>query len=229
MAFEKNNALISLINNKGKLNKDVTDITLEVFTQLKKVLFILEKTLKQNITDNRIKIRYQDRSSFESEFSIGDDVLIFIMHTNAFVFEPSNPVNNTGYVTNDNSVATCGMISIYNFLADSFQYERKNDTGVLVARLFVNKEKHFFLEGKKHLGVLFSDFANDIIAEDHLIKIVEESIKFSILMDPFVPPFESMKEISVNTAIEYSLQASIASGKRLGFKFEKDADDTQVS
>ena len=150
------------------------------------------------------------------------------MHTNTFVFEPSNPINSTGYVKSDSTRATCGMISVYNFLSDSFQYERRNDVGILIARLFVNKENHFFLEGKKQLGVLFNDFANDVVTEEKLLSVLEETIKFSIQIDPQVPPFEMMKEISVSTAIEYSLQASVFSGKRLGFKFEKDMGEPDV-
>ena len=227
MPLEKNDSLINLISTKGKLNKDVNDVTTEAFVMLKKVLLFLEKTLKQNINDARIKIKYRDTSSFESEIAVGDDVLVFIMHTNAFVFEPSNPINSSGYVKEDSSRAACGMISIYNFLSDSFQYERKNDVGYLIARLFVNQEKHFFVEGKKQLGILFNDFPHTTISEESLLILVENAILYSINIDPMVPPFEMMKEISVNSAIEYSLQSSIATGKRLGFKFDKELGETE--
>ena len=195
---------------------------------IKKTLAVLEKSLKQNIVDDRIKIRYRDTSTYECEIVVGDDLLIFIMNTNAMVFEPSNPINNTGYVTFDATRITCGMISVYNFLSDSFKYERRNDIGHLVARLFVNREKHFFVEGKKHLGVLFNDFSNDIISEEYVLAIIENAIQYCINIDPLVPPFELMKEISVESAMEYSLQASISSGKRLGFKFEKNLGDGEV-
>lgn len=228
MGLVKNDSLIGLINSKGKLNKDVTDATSDVFAMLKKVLLFMEKTLRQNISDNRIKIKYRDTSAFELEIAVGDDVLVFIMHTNAFVFETSNMLNSSGYVKEDRSRATCGMISIYNFLSDSFQYERKNDVGYLIARLFVNREKHFFVEGKKQLGVLFNDFPNNTVDEESLLTIIENAIQYSINIDPMIPPFELMKEISVDTAIEYSLQAGISNGKRLGFKFEKDFGDTET-
>ena len=44
------------------------------------------------------------------------------------------------------------MINIYNFLSDSFVYDRERDLGYLVARVFLNKEGHFFVQGKKQLG-----------------------------------------------------------------------------
>ena len=228
MNFQINDALIGLINEKGKQHNDVTGVTLEVFTLTKKVLLYLEKSLKQNIADTRIKIQFKDSGTFEAQLFIGDDILIFLMHTNAFIFESSNAINNSGYIKEDNTRAMCGIISIYNFLSDSFKYERKNDVGYLIARIFVNREKHFIVEGKKQFGLLFNDFPNNVINEENLLTIVENAIQFSINIDPVVPPFESMKEISVDMAIEYSLQASISSGKRLGFKFEKDIGDSDI-
>ena len=228
MSLQKNDTIIGLINEKGKLNNDVTGATMEVFTLTKKVLLFLEKTIKQNIADTRIKIQFKDSSAFEAQLFIGDDILLFLMHTNAFIFESSNAINNSGYIKSDKTRALCGIISIYNFLSDSFRYERKNDVGNLIARIFVNRENHFIVEGKKQLGLLFNDFPNNIITEDYLLTIIENAIQYSINIDPLVPPFEVMKEISVDMAIEYSLQASITSGKRLGFKFEKDGSDAAI-
>ena len=53
------------------------------------------------------------------------------------------------------------MINIYNFLADSFKYNRLNDVGYLVGRVFLNKDLHYFVEGKRQLGFLYNDFVND--------------------------------------------------------------------
>ena len=52
------------------------------------------------------------------------------------------------YVKEDKMRSFCGVIHVYNFLNDSFKYNRLNDVGNLVARIFVNKDKHFFVEGE---------------------------------------------------------------------------------
>ena len=41
----------------------------------------------------------------------------------------------------------CGVINMYNFLSDSFKYNRENDLGYLIGRMFINKE-NTFVEGK---------------------------------------------------------------------------------
>jgi len=117
------------------------------------------KQVEQNLIstkeiDSRIKIKYTDRGTFEAELKIADEVIIFIMHTNAFVFDPTHSIMKSGYVSINNSNATCGMISIYNFQSDSFKYDRRNDLGIMIARMFVNKESHFLLKEKNNLGFI---------------------------------------------------------------------------
>jgi hypothetical protein len=215
-----NPELIDLVRQKSILSKDVTDITFETFSLLKKTLLQVEKTLKQHIKDDRVKFQFRDNGTFEAELKVGDDVLIFMMYTNALVFDSTHGIYKTGYVAKDPARATCGMISIYNFLSDSFKYERRNDIGYLVARMFINKERHFFLDGKKQLGILFNSFADNVVSEEAMLAVVEKSIQYSIDLDVSVPSFDLMKEISVNEVMDYSLQASISNGKRLGFQFE---------
>lgn len=220
MNIKSSDELIELVKSKSILSKDVTDKTFEAFILLKKILIQTEKNLKEHIKDDRVKIQFRDNGTFEAELKVGDDVLIFLMYTNALVFDPNNSIYKSGYVSKDRSRAVCGMISIYNFLSDSFKYERRNDIGFLIGRIFINKENHFFLDGKKSLGILFNDFANSIVSEESMHAVVEKSIQYSVDLDINVPPFDSMKDISVHDVLDYSLQASIASGKRLGFRFE---------
>jgi hypothetical protein len=224
MEISINDQLLNLIEKKGVLSKNVTDLTFEVFTSFKRILLQIEKNIKEKITDERIKIQYHDSGTFEGELKIGDDVLIFLMYTNAVVLDSHHPIWKNSYVSKVPERGTCGMISIYNFLTDSFKYERRNDTGVLIARIFINSENHFFMEGKKQLSILYNDFNNDIIKDEAILNIIEKSIQYSIDVDIIAPSFDMMKEISVSEVIDYSLQASIASGKRLGFKFENKED-----
>ncbi|MEP7265015.1 MAG: hypothetical protein ABI772_10985 [Bacteroidota bacterium] len=220
MSIKLNKELIELVKTKSILNKDVTDKTFEAFSIFKKILLQVEKILGQEINDDRLKFKYNDNGTFEAELKVGDDILIFLMFTNALIFEANNAIYKSGYVSKDPSRATCGMISIYNFLSDSFKYERRNDIGFLLGRIFINKENHFFMEGKKQLGVIFNDFANNVISEESVLAIIEKSIQYSVDLDLNVPSFDLMKEISVHDVLDYSLQATISSGKRLGFKFE---------
>ena len=117
------------------------------------------------------------------------------------------------------------MINVYNFLADSFKYNRTNDIGYLVARCFVNNEDHFFVEGKRQLGFLYNNFIHDIIDSKKIRSILESTILYSMDFDLLTPPYDNMKEVSVMDIIEVTNAMNIKTGKRLGFKFQVDNDD----
>lgn len=222
----QNGTLVETILRKGGLSKDVTDKTYETLQGLKKVMKDLESNLKRDVgkADSRIRIHYKDRSDFEAEIKVADDLLLFVMHSNALVFDTAHPVWKNSYVSLDHSRATVGMISIYNFLSDSFKFERRNDTGHLVGRMFINREGNFFVEGKRQLGVLFNDFSSQKLNLDQLKSIVEQALLFSLEIDVSVPGFDAMKEITVFEAMVNTMQSTVSTGKRLGFKFEGERD-----
>lgn len=223
---DSNPNLVQTILRKGILSNDVTGKTLEVLHGLKKVLKETETTLKREVgkVDSRIRIQYKDRADFEAEIRVADDLLLFVMHSNALVFDQGHPIWKNSYVSLDASRATVGMISIYNFLSDSFKFERRNDTGHLVARIFVNKEGHFFVEGKRQLGVLFNDFGTQTANHEAMKAIVDQALIFSLDIDVAVPGFDAMKEITVYEAMVNTMQSTVSTGKRLGFKFEGERD-----
>jgi hypothetical protein len=119
------------------------------------------------------------------------------------------------------------MIIIYNFLADSFKYNRINDVGYMVARIFINSELHYFVEGKRQLGFLYHDFPNKTINQQALKNIVESAIIYALDFDLFTPPFEEMQEVSVSQILETSENMRIKTGKRLGFRFRADSDQIE--
>ena len=119
------------------------------------------------------------------------------------------------------------MINVYNFLNDSFRYSRTNDLGYLIGRVFVNKENHYFLEGKRQLGFLYHDFPNKIIDKQALRNIVESAIIYALDFDLFTPPFDEMQEVSVSQILEASENMRIKTGKRLGFRFQADNDQIE--
>lgn len=217
-----NSNLIEMIRTKGALNISVMDSSLKMFGRLKLLLQQFEKSLHQEVIKEGIKILYTDRGTYEAELKVADDVLIFILHTNAFVFDSSNMIYKSGYVKADASRATCGMISIYNFLSDSITFERNHDEGQLIGRIFINQEKHFFVEGKKQIGVLFNDFENAVATDENIQKAIELLLQYCIEMDFYVPPIEVMKEITVNDVRAYTIQNAVDKDNRLGFKFQNE-------
>jgi len=221
---QQSDQLVSTVLGKCGLAKDVSEKTLHVLKSLKVVLQETESSLRKAVhaNDSRITIQYKDRGAFEAEFRIGDDLLLFNMHPNALVFDSAHPIWKNSWVSLDHSRATVGMISVYNFLSDSFKYERGGDPGFLIARMFVGRDGHCFVEGKRQLGVLFNDYSTTQANAQLLSEFVGQTLAFSLDIDVNVPAFDQMKEISVQQAMMNTMQHSAIAGKRLGFKFESE-------
>ena len=218
-------SLLEALVIKSTAKQTVYQNTKRAFIILKKVLKKLEEDYVSAIKDKVPKAVlpvYKERGPFEVEFKIAGDLLIFSLHSNVFEFDDAHPVWKTKYIDEDPMRTYCGTINIYNFLADSFKYNRANDVGYLVARIFVNKDNHFFVEGKNQTEETVKDFAIDTISPGIVRQIVETAIQFSIEFDLLVPAYEQVKVATVDQMFQKISHSKIATGKRLGFTFSAD-------
>jgi len=222
-----NEQILHLLNTKVKNAKNATDTTFAAFSLIKHMLMEYERELKHImlLNDPRIKVKYTDRGTFEAELKVADDVLIFIMHTNAFAFDATHPLSKSNYVSLNPERGVCGMISVYNFMADAMKFERRGELGQLLGRIFINSENHFFVEGKKQIGILFNNFNADTISNDTLKKLIDQFLINALDTDAIVPPMDAMREITVHDALTYMIETSMYDGKKVGFKFRNQQDD----
>ena len=171
---ENTNQLFTLLRDKSLLKQDVYRKTLSVFRQFKDIILTIAKEYaeysKQN--GNSVPFQLKEKSEFEIELHFGGDILLFIMHTNIFEFSREHEVMKTPYIRENKSRSYCGVINIYNFLADSFKYNRVNDLGYLIGRVFINKELHYFIEGKREIGFLYQNFATSVVDETSIRAII---------------------------------------------------------
>ena len=162
--------ILESIKDKSILKQNVFGNTKEHFKSLKKVLkeIISELEVLIQKEDKRITVSYKEKGEYEVQIKIAGDILIFQMHTNVFKFDSSNSLWKTSYLDQDYHRGYCGIINVYNFLADSFKYNRLNDMGYLIARIFINNENHFMVQGKRQLGFLYNDFVNSVMEEENM-------------------------------------------------------------
>ncbi len=222
---EFRNSLLEVFLLKTSVKQKVYENTLQAFLILRKVLKQLEKDyikILDGKVSEKVSPRFREKGPFELEFRIGSEMLIFSMHSNVFGFDRNHPVWNLPYIKEDESRSYCGMIHIYNFLNDSFKYNRPNDLGYLIARIYINKEKHFFVEGKRQSEELLKDFSLDTISPGVLRQIVEIAIQYSIQFDLLVPPYEQVKMATVEQMLEKISYSKMTTGKRVGFSFNVD-------
>ena len=218
--------IIASLAEKAVLKLNVLKQTEEAFEMFRKELEGICDDLNRDLSrvDKRIQMKYAEKGPFDLELKFSDDTLIFSMHTDVFTFDDSHSIRKTSYVNDDPSRAFCGMIMVYNFLSDSFKYNRTNDIGYLIARVFINAEGHFFVEGKRQLGFLYSDFETNQLNPASVRAIIESAVLYSVHFDIFTPPFDQMKVITVQAVQDKSMSGLISTGKRLGFKFQSDSD-----
>ncbi len=216
--------ILKYLSEKAHFKQEVYDNTLEVFNILKEVLAEITADYNDRLEglDRRVLLEYKDGGKFEAQLKVAGDLLMFSMHSNIFEFDREHKVWSLPYAQQDPTLSYCGIINIYNFLSDSFKYKRYDDLGYLIARIFVNREKHFFVEGKRQMGYGVIKFGSSVLDRPTLRNIIETSMAYSMEFDLLVPPYETVKITSVammNKKIETSKQAT---GKRLGFKFNTD-------
>jgi len=221
---EKKLAIIATLKEKSILKQKVFDNTLEAFSNVKDVLKGLSKDVNSSLggMDSRIKLEYTDRSNFDAQIKVAGDILLFSMHSNIFQFDREHPAWKTAYIQKNKFNAYSGIINIYNFLADSFKYSRQDDLGYLIARIFINHEKQYFVEGKRQMGMLFTNYGNEEITRQSLTLIIATAIQYSLEFDLLVPPYDTVKIATVGQAEAKIQHSRVMTGKRLGFQFNSD-------
>ncbi len=216
--------IVDTLKSKSVLKAKVFDNTAEAFNMVKEILKSLSREVNMNLAgiDPRIRMEYTDRSTFDAQLKVAADMLLFSMHSNIFQFDREHPAWKTSYIQKNKFNAYSGIINIYNFLADSFKYSRLDDLGYLIARIFINHENQYFVEGKRQMGMLFTNYGNEAFSKESLEKIVYTAINYSLEFDLLVPPYDTAKIASVGQAESKIQHSKLITGKRLGFQFNSD-------
>ncbi|MDD2539135.1 MAG: hypothetical protein WC377_06705 [Bacteroidales bacterium] len=221
--------IIEGLNVKSHLKNKVFLQTLDAFNLTKEVLHEMSNDVNELLKDGenrRVRFEYRDRGKYEAELKFADDILLFSMHTDVFQFDRDHPVWKNEYVKKEPFSTYCGVISAYNFLTDSFKYNRKDDLGYLVARLFINKDKSYFTEGKRQMTRELSEFGKRIIDKTAIINVVETAVLYSLAFDLLAPPYETVAVATVEQMNAKIDSSKMQTGKRLGFAFC--ADDVKA-
>ena len=215
----QNEIILKLLSEKSVMKQDVFNNTIEAFNRIKDTIKTRAENLSNEISriDKRVNIRYKDTNAQAAQLKVAGDVLEFYMHTNVFEFDKSHPMFKTGYIKSNELNSFCGIINVYNFLADSFKFNRLNDLGYLIARIFINREKKFFIETRTQIGYKYANFSAEPISEEDIVDVINELIIFAVSFDLFTPPYEAVKQVSVMEIQEKANSNALRTGKRLGY------------
>ena len=126
------------------------------------------------------------------------------------------------YVQENRDNSYIGVINIYNFLSDSLKYNRSADEGYLVGRIFINREKCFFVEGKRQTLVRPMAFGQRKIDRDALVEIIETAMHYALNFDLLMPPYEENIRVTVDQFNSKLDNSKFTTGKRLSYDFSID-------
>lgn len=230
MQEENYQEILGKLESKASLKQAIYRSTAEVFGLTKTILSKMAAKLHVDYTqkDPSVEINFKENNLFEAQMKFSGDMLMISMHSNVFNFEAGHSIFQSNYVKADETLSYCGVIYIHNFLADSIKYNRLADEGSLIARILVNKEQHFMVEGDGALGFLYEDFAANIANEESLTDILERSILLCLNTDLLLPPFAQIKDVTLHQKQSLIAASGYPTGKRLGYLFSSETQQNNI-
>jgi hypothetical protein len=218
--------VIAALCGKSCVKQDIYERTQQLFATLKEQASSMADDLGAEVAghDSRLKVAYTDKGPHACQLQLAGDLVIFHMHTNVFRLDQSHSLWKSSYLQEDEMRGYFGVVNMYNFLSDSLRFDRDQDLGYLVARLFLNKEGHFFMQGKRQLGFLYNDLQGNTMDDAALRDILLSVANYVIEFDLLVPPYDQVQQVTVSEIKELSTRPPISTGKRLGFRFQADVD-----
>lgn len=207
-----------LLESKSTAKQAAYKHIVDAFEQLAKESqrITTELIKKTHVTDDDITVHFKFLNDQEFEIKLAGDLLIFVLHTNVVTFDESHEVMQESYIKDNTVNRYFGQIMIYNFMADSVKFGRINDPGYLVARILINHENRFIVEGQSGLKDKFSKISEKPITPDDLNTIVQQTLMIAIDNDLIAPPFPEVRSITLNQKLERTQE--MGAGQKIGFK-----------
>jgi len=81
------------------------------------------------------------------------------------------------------------------------------------------------VQGKRQLGFLYNDLANNTIDANKLKQVLHSAILYVLDFDLLTPPYDQVNQVTVSEVNELNANMQISTGKRLGFRFQADVED----
>lgn len=209
--------IVAALESKAVMKQGIFRSTKAVFNHLKEIAREIARVLAEHFekVDKSVVIEFQDKNEFEFHLKFSGDVLTFTMHTNVTTLLDEHVILKSPYVIEEPARGFFGSILVYNFMADSIKYNRLDDLGYLVARLLINKDGHFYIEGVRQLNFLFPDIAKNEITSEILMAFVEHAMIAAIEQDLVSPNFQDILIVSLEIK---QANAVVNSGAKVGFQ-----------
>lgn len=207
-----------LLESKSTAKQVTYKNLLSAFTLLAKESSRVIEELKKRVRpgDEDVTVDFKTINEHEFQVKLAGDLLVFVLHTNVVTFAEDHPVMKTNYIRENEINRYFGQIMIYNFMADSVKFNRVNDPGYLLARILINHENRFLVEGEGQLGFLFGSISTAGITENDLNQIVKIALQIAIENDLMAPPYPDVQFITLFQKNEKTQE--LGGGQKIGFR-----------
>lgn len=222
---EKMDAIVSALKNKSGLKQRVYRSTQEVFGEMKEIARGIAAELTRRVTseDSSVTITFREVNDFEFHLQFSGDLLMFSMHSNVVTFPPDHHLLRTPYVKENPDRGFFGHIMVYNFMSDTIRYNRMEDPGYLLARILLNAEKKFSVEGIRQLSFLYPEFATNDVTAEMLQVFMETMMLVAIDNDLMAPPYQDILLISLGEKLANQM---VGTGSKVGFQMQAGSQAT---
>jgi hypothetical protein len=209
--------IVEALKQKACLKQQIFRTTQKVFSEMKQLAEGLAEDLagRFQAIDEFVIIEYKDIGEFEFHMKFSGDLLIFTMHSNIVTFPPDHLLSKNPWVNDDPRRGYFGHIMVYNFMADSFKYNRLNDPGYLLARMMLNLEEHFYIEGVRQLNFLHPDVSKNKVNSEILLLFIEAAMVTAIGHDLFAPNYQDIQVMPLGAKLQNQMASN---GHKVGFQ-----------
>lgn len=170
---------------------------------------------RANPSDKDVTVEFNSINAQEFDVKLAGDMLIFVLGTNIVTLEESHMIMKEDYIRENEVNRYFGQIMVYNFMAESLKYNRTNDPGYLLARIMINHENRFFIEGERELQD-FNPISQLPVTDEELQRVVRIVLKMAIENDLVAPAFTEVKAITLNQKRDHNLE--LGGAQKIGFK-----------
>ncbi|HNP94943.1 MAG TPA: hypothetical protein PKJ63_04920 [Cyclobacteriaceae bacterium] len=207
-----------LLENKSAAKQLTYKNLLNAFQILAEESNRVVENLRGQVTfrEEDVTVDFIEVNEHEFQVKLAGDLLIFVLHTNIVTFDETHPTMQQPYCKENEINRYFGQIMIYNFMADSIRFNRVNDPGYLVARILINHENRFLVEGEGRLGFLYNQISTKPIEAIDLNNIVQNALTIAIENDLMAPPFPQVRFITLHQKMEKT--SELGAGQKIGFR-----------
>ncbi|NJN43000.1 MAG: hypothetical protein HC811_12990 [Flammeovirgaceae bacterium] len=207
-----------LLENKSNAKQITYKKLLTAFQQLQheSMRVVNELAKKMHPDDGDVTVSFEEVNEHEFHVKLAGDLLVFVLHTNIVTFDETHGVMKDPYVMERDINRYFGQIMIYNFMSDSVKFNRINDPGYLVARVLINHEGRFLIEGEGQLSFLYNTISQVPISTTDLNIVVKLALTVAIENDLMAPPFPQVQFITLNQKLEKTQE--LGAGSKIGFR-----------